>query len=210
MLRFSRLASQARRPGEPCISSLGKLGTSRWAGGKPPYSRSSSPQFSGLAPKGAVRRALLLFSLTGRERCSLPDPPSNRRRPAGPAPPLVVGGRFMFVGGTRRQFSCLAPKGAARRASSSTSFLSCGLSVGVSLLEPMVTPLAWLPVDGGEEHSSSLHLPPGPAARLVAGPCRRRIFSKKICNDQGRPAGEPAGLAEGLRDWDPQGAVFWK
>ena len=31
-LRFSRLASQARRSGEPCSSSIAKLGTFRWAG----------------------------------------------------------------------------------------------------------------------------------------------------------------------------------
>ena len=63
-------------------------------------------QFSGLAPKGAALRASSSLSLTGRELCSLPDPPSNRRSKA--APPLVVLAGFTFGQDARRQFSRLA------------------------------------------------------------------------------------------------------
>ena len=94
--------------------------------GKPDLSSLIVAAFSRLAPKGG-RESLLLFPLTGGSFAS-PRPPSNRRsRYPGP-PPLGVVAGFTFLTGTRRQFSGLASKEAAQRASSSTRFVSCLLS----------------------------------------------------------------------------------
>ena len=95
-LQFSRLASQARRPREPCPSSIAKLGTSRWAGAEAPYSRSSSLRCP-VSPLQGGPDSLLLLSLTGEERCSSPDPSSNRSGSKAAFSPLVVGGARRFA-----------------------------------------------------------------------------------------------------------------
>ena len=68
-----------------------------------------------------------LFLHWGRLR--LPQTPSQSSGPQAGLPPLGVLAGLTFLEGTRRQFSGLAPKGAAQRASSSTLFVSCPLSL---------------------------------------------------------------------------------
>ena len=93
-------------------------------------------------PKGRPGELPLPRS-TGRELCSLPDPPSNRSDAVGVLSPLGVLGAFTFGRSARRQFSRLAPKGGGRE----SFLLRTGLSWHLSVpLVPMVTLLACLPV----------------------------------------------------------------
>ena len=104
------------------------LAGSRWAVQQAePIVAASSSVLSARPFRAAERASSSLLSLG--EALPPPDPhPIGQPAEAG-FPPLVVLAGFTFVAGTPRQFSRLA-RWAAERASSSTRFLSCRLSMG--------------------------------------------------------------------------------
>ena len=138
-LRFSWLASQGRRPGEPCSSSpclSCPLSEAAQAKAWSVIVRSSSV----LTPRPfrAAVRASSSLSPSGRERCSLPHPPSNRQacKQAFLHWLFSAASRsFLIVG---LQFSdARLPKGRRHRElCPSSSSLSCRLSVGFMRLFP--------------------------------------------------------------------------
>ena len=113
------------------------------------------------ALKGFCNRRQQAGSSTGE--ALLPQTPSNRQASKAGFPPLWVLAGLTFLEGTRRQFSRLASKEAAERASSSTPFVSCRLPMdGPSKLGPIVvrssSVLRSRPVGAARRASSSLSL----------------------------------------------------